>query len=148
MKNAAGEAGGKEWTEVERAIFLDAASEINAGIFFGGGEPDVGIGFVVTQKDIELGVIFLDELIFERQSFAAIIEDDGFEIGDFTDERVGLGVNPARFQKIGTHAAAQGSGFADVQNGAGSVAEQVHPGLFGKGGGFFAWLHKGIGNYG
>src|SRR5205807_7277933 len=53
MENAAREAGGKIRAEVERTVFYDAAGEINAGIFFCGGEFDVGISFVVPKHDVE-----------------------------------------------------------------------------------------------
>ena len=82
-ENAAREIGGKIWAEVSGAIFFDFAREIDAGIFFVERELDVGIGFVVYEADVEFGLIALDEIVFECEGFARIVEDDGVEVGDF-----------------------------------------------------------------
>ncbi len=116
VQDAARQAWGKIGPEIERAVFFDFAREIDAGIFFGGGQLDVGIGLIVAQEDVEFGLILLDEIVFKRQGFARIGEDDGVEVGDFADERTGFGVDPARFQEVGTHAAAERGGFADVED--------------------------------
>src|SRR5580704_6679462 len=141
MKNAACEAGGKIGAKIERAIFLDAAREIDAWIFFGSSEFDVRVGFVVAKNDIELGAILLDEIVFERKSFALVAHEDGFDVGDFTGERTGLGVDPAGLEKIGTHAAAQGTRLADIEHGAGGVFEEVDAGTFWKERGYFSGFH-------
>jgi len=86
VKNTAREAGGKVRPEIKRAVFYDAAGEIDTGIFFGCGEFDVGIGFVVPKHDVELRVVLLDEIVFEREGFAFVGDDDGFEVGDFAGE--------------------------------------------------------------
>ena len=43
--------------EVERAVFAQAARDVDARIFLEGGEADVGIGLVVAQQDVELGLV-------------------------------------------------------------------------------------------
>src|SRR5580704_6876446 len=109
MENAACEASGKIGPKIERAVFFDAAREIDAWILLGSGEFDVRVGFVVAKKDIELGAVLLDEIVFECESFALVADEDGFEVGDFAGEGTGFGIDPARLEKIGTHAAAQGA---------------------------------------
>ncbi len=141
MQDAASEAGRKVGAKIERAVFLDAAREIDAGIFFGQRELDIGIGLIVAKDDVELGLVLLDEIVFEGEGFALVGDDDGFEIGDFTGERAGFGVGPARLQEVGTHAVAQGARFAHIDDGAAGVLEEVHTGLFGEQSGFFAGFH-------
>jgi len=55
MQDAASKAGRKVGAKIERAVLLDAAREIDAGIFFGQGELDVGIGLIVAKDDVEFG---------------------------------------------------------------------------------------------
>src|SRR4029077_9763279 len=95
MENAAREASGKIRAKIERAVFFDAAREINAGIFFSGGELDVRIGFIVAKHDIELRTVLLDEIVLKSESFALVADKDGFEVGDLSGERACLGVHPA-----------------------------------------------------
>ena len=132
MENAAREACGKIRAKIERTVFFDAAREIDARIFLRGGKFDVRVGLVVPQHDVELGTILLDEIVFESERFAFVADENGFEVGDFAGERTGFRVHPARFEKIGAHAAAQRRGFADIEHIAASVLEQVDAGAFGK----------------
>ena len=128
--------------EVERAVFAQPARDVDARIFLKRGEADVRIGLVVAQQDVELRLVLLDEVVFERQRFAFVVHDDVIEVGDFADQRTGLGVGPARLQEIGTDARAQRSGLADVEDCAQGVLEQVHPGLGGQGRGFVFEFHS------
>jgi hypothetical protein len=84
----------------------------------------------------------LYEIIFEREGFFFVVYYDVVDVGDFADERAGFGVLPAGFQEIGTDAAAEIESFADVNDGAGGVAEEIDAGLGGKGGGFLAEIHE------
>ena len=141
MEDAACQACGKIRAKIERPVFFNAACKINAGIFFSGRELDVRVGLIVSKHDVELRAILLDEIVFESESLSFVADEDGFEIGDFARERAGLCVNPARFEKIGTHAAAERRGFADVEDDAGGVFEQVDTGAFGKQRGYFSGFH-------
>ena len=111
MQDAPREADREIRAEIERAVFFDAAREIDAGIFFVERQLDVGIGFVVAQQDVEFGLVLLDEIVLEGEGFALVFDDDGFEIGNFAGERAGFGVGPARFEKIGAHAVAERRGL-------------------------------------
>src|SRR5208283_3220498 len=141
VQDAASEAGRKVGTKIERAVFLDAAREINAGIFFGQSELDIGISLIVAKDDVELGLVLLDEIVFEGEGLALVGNDDGFEVGDFPGQRAGFGVGPARLQEVGTHTVAQGTCFTHIDDGAAGVLEEVHAGLFGEQSGFFAGFH-------
>src|SRR5579883_778714 len=116
MDDAVGKAVREKWAEINRAVFAKPPGDVNTGIFFKRGEADVRISFVVAQQDVEFRLILLDEIIFQRQGFASVIDDDVVHIGDFANERAGLGIRPARLEEIGTHTGAQGTGFADIQN--------------------------------
>ncbi len=100
-----------------------------------------GIGLVVEKADVEFRLILLDEIVFEREGFARVGEDDGVEVGDFASERASFCVHPAGFEEIGTDAAAEGGGFADVEDRACGVFEQVDAGAIGEERGFFAGFH-------
>jgi hypothetical protein len=141
MQNAASQAGGKERAEIERAVFFDAAGEIDAREFLAGGEFDVRVRFVVPQHDVELRLVALDEAVFEGQGFAGIVDDDSVEIGDFARQRAGLGIDPARFEEVAARAAAQRGSFADIDDLTAGVFEDVDAGGIGEEGGFFAWFH-------
>ena len=140
-KDAAREIRGEIWAEVGGAVFFNFAREIDAGIFFVERELDVRIGFIVNEADVEFRLIALDEIVFEGEGFAGIVEDDGVEVGDFAGERAGFGVEPAGFEEVGADATAEGRGFADVEDGAGGVFEEVDAGTVGEERGFFAGFH-------
>ena len=140
-EHAAGEICGEIGAEVGGAVFFDFAREIDARIFFVEGELDVRIGFVVDEADVEFRLIALDEIVFEGEGFARIVEDDGLEIGDFAGERAGFEVHPAGFEEVGADAAAERCRFADVEDGAGGVLEEVDAGTVGEERGFFAGFH-------
>src|SRR5258708_34933032 len=96
MQDASGQAGREIWSKIERAIFLDAASEIHSRIFLRRGELDVRIGLIIAQENIEFRLIALDKIVFERKRLALIVDDDSFQVGDLANQRTGLGVHPAR----------------------------------------------------
>lgn len=141
MKNAAGESGGEIRAEIERAIFFDAAREIDAGIFFGGGELDVRVGFIVAQDDVKFRAVLLNEVVLEGQRFMFVIDNNGLEIGNLACERAGFGVDPAGFEEIGAHAATEGRRFANIKHGTGGVFEDVDAGTFRKQRGDFSGFH-------
>ena len=128
-------------TKIERAVFFYEPGEIDARIFLGGGELDVGIGLVIAKQDVEFRPIFLDEVVLERQGFAFVADDNGFQVGNLAGQRAGLGVNPARLREVGAHATAQVARLANIQHGPAGVLEEIRAGAFGKLRGFFAGLH-------
>src|SRR5690242_17896488 len=141
MDDAVGEAVGEEGAEIDGTVFAQASRDVDAGKFLEGGEADVRISLVVAEQDIELGLILLDEIIFEREGFAFVIHNDVIHIGNFAHQRAGFGVGPARFQKIRAHAGAQGAGLADIQGRPQGVLKQIDTGIPGKIGDFFAEFH-------
>ena len=132
MDDAVRQAVREKRAEVERAVFAQAAGDVDARIFLKGREANVGIGLVVAQQHVEFRLVLLDEIVFERQGLALVVHDDVVEVGDFAHQRAGLGIGPARFQEVGAHAGAQRAGLADVEDRAQRVLEQVHAGLGGQ----------------
>src|SRR5207245_8970029 len=122
----------------ERTVLFDTPSEINARILLASSELDVGIGLVVAEQDVELRPVFLDQIVLEGQGFAFVADDNGLQVGDFARERASFGVNPARLNEIGAHAAAEVARFANVEHRFARVLEKVPPGASGKVRGFFA----------
>ncbi len=78
MHEAVGEAGREIRAEIKRAVFDEAARDVDARIFFECGVADVGIGFVVAQQDVELRLVPLDEIVFEREGLSFVVDDDVF----------------------------------------------------------------------
>ena len=92
MDHAIGEARREVRAEINRAVLDQAARDVDARILFKRGVADVGISLVVAKQDIEFRLVLLDEIVFEGQRFFLIVDDDVIQIGDFADERAGLGV--------------------------------------------------------
>ena len=86
----------------------------------------------------------LDQIILERQRLSFVVDDDVIEIGNFADQRTGLGIGPARFEEVRPHTRAQGARFADIKNRAQGVLEKVHAGLRGQLCDFFREFHVKI----
>ena len=95
MQNPSRQTRRKVGAEIERTVFLDSPSEIYARIFFAGRELDVRICLVVAKDDVELRPVLLDEIVFERQGFAFVANQNGFQLGDLPRQRAGLRVDPA-----------------------------------------------------
>ncbi len=92
VNHAIGEVRGKIRPKINGAIFLQATRDINARILFIRGVLNVRICFVVAKQDVEFRLVLLDEVVFERQRFFLVVDDDIFQIGDLANERSGLGV--------------------------------------------------------
>ena len=123
------EPGGEVGAEIDRAVFFQPPRDVDARIFFERAVADVGVSLVVAQQHVELGLVLLDEVVFEREGFFFVVDDDVLDVGDFAHERAGLGVLPVGFEEVRAHAASQGARFAYVENRAARVLEEVHPGV-------------------
>ena len=106
------QAGGEVGTEVERAVLAQAARGEDARIALADGQLDVGISLVIAQKDVVARLLLLDEIVLERQRFLLVVDDDVVEIDGLAQQRSGLGIGAAAFQKIRAHPRAQVVGLA------------------------------------
>ena len=141
MENAPRQAGWEIGAEIERAIFFDFPCEIDARIFLRQGELDIGIRLVVAQHDVEFGLVLLDQVVFEGQSLALVVNDNAFNVGNFEGERAGFGIGPARLEKVRAHTVAKRARFAYVNDRCSSVPEQVDARGIQQLCGFFAGFH-------
>ena len=121
MHEPVGEAGREVRAEIKRAVLEEAARHVDARIFFKCRVADVRIRLVVPQQDIKLGLVPLDQIIFEGERLAFVIDYDIFEVGDFADERTRLRVLPAGFEEVGLDASSQRARFSDVENSAARI---------------------------
>ncbi len=116
MNQPVSEAGREVRPEVGRAVFVQPARHIDAWVFLERRVTDVGIGLVVAQEDVELRHVPLDEIVFKRQRLFLVVHDDVVKVGNFANERTGLGVLPARFEEVRFDAAAQRARLSDVED--------------------------------
>ena len=142
MNHAIRKAGGEIRSKINRAVLFQAARYIDARIFFKRGVADVRIGFVVAQKYVELRLVLLDQIIFERQRLFFVVHHNVIEVGDFTHQRPGLGVLDRFIQEVRPHAIPQRLGFPHVQDVPSRVSKQIDSGLRGQIGNFFADFHR------
>ena len=94
---------------------------------------DVGICLVVLEADVVLGLVALDEGVFEDKGLALGIGDDVFVLGDARGQMPTLEGECGGVGEVGADAAAQARGLADVDNLAGGVPEDVDAGFSGGG---------------
>ena len=66
-------------TEISGAVLEQAPCHVDPRIFLVG-EFDVRVGFIVAQKNIETGLVALDQFVFERQRFLVVADQDIFDI--------------------------------------------------------------------
>src|SRR5580692_6202036 len=98
-------------------------------MFFECGIANVGVGLIVTKKDVELRLVLLDQIIFKGERLFYVVDDNVIDVGNFTHQRAGLGVLYGLIEKIGTDTIPQRLSFSDVKHFLGSVLKKIHAGL-------------------
>ena len=121
-------AGRQERSEVERAVFLNPPRDHDFGKRLVDGQFQMRIRLVVFQIDVVARLMFFGERRFKDQGFDFVVGDDELDVGDLSDQRVGLAIETAAPLKIRTHAAAQVLGLADIDDFAGAVFVQIDAG--------------------
>ncbi len=140
MCQIAGEVG----TVVSAAVLAQAARDEDLRIAIGQRELDVGIRFVVAQQDVEARLALLDEVVFKRERFAFVVDQDVIDIYRLAHQRAGLRVGLRGRQQIRADTRAQVLRLADVDDLALGVLVQVHAGLRGQGADFLLQVHFGV----
>ena len=140
--DAVGEVAGKVRAVIGRAVFAQAAGDEDFGVAVGQGELDVGVGFVVTQEDVEAGLALLDQVVFQSQRFVLVGNEDVIEVDSLAHQGAGFGVGLRGFKKIGTDAGAEIFGLADVDDLALGVLVEIYAGLGGKLADFSVKVHE------
>jgi hypothetical protein len=117
------------------------AGEVDAGELLVEADPDVRIGLVVPQPDVELRPVALDELLLGEQRFGLGLGDQEVDRGDPVDH-----LAPAARRLAGEmpgHPLADRDRLADVEDPPALVLEQVHARLIGQ---FPSLLVQGLGH--
>ena len=101
-------------TEIETAILFDLACDDETRIALIG-NLDEGIGLVVLERDIVLGLVFLDEVDLEKQGLNIGLSDDKLKIHNLRYQRFRLGIVAP--SKIGPHPIAKIFGLPHIDDG-------------------------------
>ena len=141
MNDAIGQAGREVGAKIDRAIFLQAPGDVDARIFFVRRVFNVRVGLIVAQQHVKLGLVLLNEIIFERQSFALVVHHNRFDVGHHLHQSVRAGMGLTRVGEIGAHPGTQRPSLADVHHRRAGIAEEVHSGLQRKIAEFFFESH-------
>ena len=101
-------------TEIETTILFDLASDDKTRIALIG-NLDEGIGLVVLEHDIVLGLVLLDEVDLEKQGLNIGLSDDKLKIHNLRYQRFRLGIVAP--SKIGPHPIAKILGLPHIDDG-------------------------------
>ena len=101
-------------TEIETAILFDLARDDEARIALIG-NLDEGIGLVVLEHDIVLGLVLLDEVDLKKQGLNIGLGDDKFKIHNLRYQRFCLGIVAP--SEIGPHPIAKILGLPHIDDG-------------------------------
>ena len=143
FEDSGGQTGGKEGTEIEGPVALDAAGHQDAWKGLVDGQLDAGVGLVVPEEDVVLGLVSLDQVVLESQGLHLVVDDDALEIRDLRAQLVQLDVGVAGILEIASDPVAQRLGLAHVDDVAPAVLVEIHPRFGGKIGGlFFQGSHR------
>ena len=141
IDDAVGEVRGDVRTVVSAAIFTEAACDVHPRKTLAQRQFHVGIGFVIAQQNIEARLTLFDEVVFERQRFLVVGDDDVVDVDRLADQRVRFCVLPTGGTKVARHPAAQVLRLTHVDDIAFGVLVQVHAGLGGQGADFLVEIH-------
>ena len=129
IDEAMGEVAWEVGTEVGGTVFTQTPGNEDFGIAVAHGELDIGVGLVVAKKDVEAGLALLDEVVFEGEGFALVVDGDVFDVDSLAHEGAGLGVGLGGFEEVGAYAGAEVFGLADVDDLAFGILVEVATGL-------------------
>ena len=73
---------------VKGAVFLDATGDINAREFFVDGQLDVGISLIIAEQNVVLGLVLLDEIVFQGQRFHFVVHHNEFHVRDLGSQLI------------------------------------------------------------
>ena len=101
-------------TKIETTILFDLARDDEAGIALIG-NLDEGIGLVVLEHDIVLGLVLLDQVDLKKQGLNIGLGDDKFKIHNLRYQRFCLGIVAP--SEIGPHPIAKILGLPHIDDG-------------------------------
>ena len=101
-------------TEIEPTILFDLARDDKTGITLIG-NLDEGIGLIVLEHDIVLGLVLLDEVDLKKQGLNIGLGNDKLKIHNLRYQ--GFRLSIVASSEIGPHPIAKILGFTDIDNG-------------------------------
>jgi len=111
--------------EIQTAVFSQSPRHVHPRIFLAQRELYIRIRFVVAQQNVVARLLLLDEVVFERQRFFFIGDDDPFHIDGLADQRPSLGIGGTTFVEVLADAVAQALGFTHVDDHTLGIAVEV-----------------------
>lgn len=114
-------------------VFTSALHDV-AGLEYAGelllGDADAGVTLAVFEEDVVVGLVLLDEVVFEQKSILLAIHHDIAYIGDVLDELLGLKA-VLLFVEVTAHTAVEVLRFTHIDDLPCLIEVLVHPRLFG-----------------
>ena len=120
---------------------LYAAGDEHAREFLSG-HADPGIGLGVLEEDVVLGLVLLDEVVFQQEGVGLGIHHGKLCVGNLAYQDARLGVQALRRHKVLGHAFVQVLGLAHIDNLPLSVIVAVHAGRMREEGYFLFYGHR------
>jgi hypothetical protein len=89
----------------------------------------IRVAFVVFEPDVEMRLVFFDQVHFQDQSFQLGLDDDPIDVLYMPDQLGRAGVALGAGMEVGPHPMAEIDRFSDVNNLAVTVFHQITAGL-------------------
>lgn len=103
-------------TKIEVSPRTDATGHCESGIGFGPGKTEIGVGFIVTEKNIEPGAVLFDQGILENQGVEFASGDECINVRDPLGHFPDAGGGWACFLEVGPDPVLQTLGFPDIKD--------------------------------
>jgi hypothetical protein len=141
VHQAVGQVPGEVGAEVGGPVLEEPAGDVDAREALAG-QLDIGVSLVVPQKDVEAGLVLLNEVVLKAERFLLVVDLDEVDVASFADEGSGLGIAETIFVEVAADAGPEVLGLADVEHGAVCIFVEIHSGQGGQFGYFFTKLHQ------
>ena len=115
-----------EWPKVFCPVIGQFPLDGKAGVQLFHGKTDVGVALVIFQQDIIVGLMALDEGVFQHQGLELRPGHDGVEVVDLGDHGAGLFVVVRGVVEILAHPVFQGLGLAHIDHGVLGVLHDIY----------------------
>ena len=123
-------AGGSEGSEIAGAVLGHLPGDVNPGEILGKVNLQVGIGLVILEASIEVGLVSLNEGVFQDQGFRLSVGDDKLKIRQLGNHLTNLGRKAGRGAEVSPEPVAQNTGLANIQNLILGVSHNIDARLF------------------
>jgi hypothetical protein len=114
--------------KIPGTVPLNPTDILDPGIVLVHLNPQIGVGFVVLEPDVELGLVFFDEGALEKQGFGLGFSQDHFEPLNAGNQHFGPEILMGSGLEIAAEAVLQVFGLAHIKKGSLNVSHQVDSG--------------------